>query len=242
MFLSRDNYSQIIKEHKILRITGCIGIVAALTGFTADWFLYGGFYGGAEFGTVSREIMGRISNARLMTGGLLGPIEAGFYIIGFWHMFLALKPGGKIPAAITFGGLSWAVILGSGAYHSSFVFRGLLLRAQNTITDQQFEGFRLLTADTLQYMHLLYNVMFVTGLAATVIFLWLILFRKTYYPRWMVLFVPTLWVLVLPPITRHIPAPLGGMLHGGSMNLSFLLYFTVSTLLLWKSGTETESE
>ncbi len=131
MFLSRDNYSQIIKEHKILRITGCIGIVAALTGCTAD---------------------------------------------------------------------------------------------------------------TLQYMHLLYIIMFVTGLAATVTFLWLILFRKTYYPRWMVLFVPTLWVLVLPPITRHIPAPLGGMLHGGSMNLSFLLYFTVSTLLLWKSGTETESE
>ena len=231
-----------MKEHRILQITGLTGIMAALTGFIADWLLYGGFYGGAEFGTVSREIMSRISNARLMAGGVLGPIEAGLYIVGFRHMFLALKPGGKIPAAITFGGLSWAVILGSGAYHSAFVFRGLLLRAQNVLADPQVAWFRSLTADTLQYMHLLYNVMFVTGLAATVTFLWLILFRKTLYPRWMVLFVPTLWVLVLPPVTRHIPAPLGGMLHGGSMNLSFLLYFTVSTFLLWKTGTEKENE
>jgi len=222
-----------MNEQKLLRLTGLIGMLAALMGFTADWLLYGGFYGGDEFYTISRQIMSAISNTRLMAGGLLGPIEAAFYIVGFWHIYLVLRPGGKTLAAITFGGLSWSVIVGAGAFHSAFVFKGLLLRAQKAIADPQISWFRALLNDASQYMHLLYNVMFILGLVATFIFLFLILFRKTLYPKWMVLFVPTLWVLVLPQIAQNIPAPVGGMLLGGSLNLSFLLYFIISTTLLW---------
>ena len=223
-----------MNEQKLLRLTGLIGMLAALMGFTADWLLYGGFYGGEEFYTISGQIMSNVSNTRLMVGGLLGPIEAAFYIVGFWHIYMALRPGGKTLAAITFGGLSWSVIVGAGAFHSAFVFKGLLLRAQKIITDPQISWFQALLSDASRYIHLLYQVMFFLGLAATFVFLFLILFRKTLYPKWMVLFVPTLWVLVLPQIAKNIPAPIGGMLLGGSMNLSFLLYFAVSTILLWK--------
>ena len=223
-----------MNEQKLLRLTGSIGMLAALMGFTADWLLYGGSYGGAEFRTMYQKIMSDVSNTRLMAGGLLGPIEAAFYIVGFWHIYLALRPGGKTLAAITFGGLSWSVIVGAGAYHSAFVFKGLLIRAQKAIADPQISWFQVLLSDASQYIHLLYNVMFILGLAATFTFLFLILFRKTLYPKWMVLFVPTLWVLVLPQIAQNIPAPVGGMLMGGSMNLSFLLYFAVSTILLWE--------
>ena len=224
-----------MKEQKSLLRTGLVGIVAAIMGFTADWLLYGGFYSGREFYTISRTIMSEISNARLMLGGVLGPIEAAFYIVGFWHIYLALRPGGKILAAITFGGLSWSVIVGAGAYHSAFVFKALLLRAQKAIANPQAEWFQSLLQDSSQYMHLLYNVMFVIGLVATFTFVWVILFRETFYPRWMVIFVPTLWILVLPHIAQNIPAPVGGMLFGGSMNLSFLLYFAVSTFLVQRS-------
>ncbi len=223
-----------MNEQKLLRLTGLIGVLAALMGFIADWLLYGGFYGGAEFFIISRKIMSAISNTRLMAGGLLGPIEAAFYIIGFGHIYLALRPGGKTLAAITFGGLSWSVIVGAGAYHSAFVFKGLLLRTQNAMADPRPDWFQALLNDAAQYMHLLYNVMFILGLAATFTFLFLILFRKTLYPKWMVLFVPTLWILVLPQIAENIPAPVGGMLLGGSMNLSFLIYFVISTILLWR--------
>ena len=150
--------------------------MAALTGFTADWLLYGGFYGGAEFYQTSRQIMSNISTTRLMLGGILGPIEAAFYIIGFWHIFLALKSGGKTLAAFTFGGLSWSIIVGAGAYHAAFVFKGLLLRAQNAISNPQVEWFSTLIKHSNQYFHLLYNVMFVLGVAATLTFLFAILF------------------------------------------------------------------
>ncbi len=223
-----------MNEEKLLHLTGLSGILATLMGFTADWFLYGGFYGGAEFYTISRQIMGNVSNTRLMVGGLLGPIEAAFYIIGFGHIFLALRSGGKALAAITFGGLSWSVIVGAGAFHSAFVFNGLLLRAQKAITDPQVSWFQALLNDASQYIQLLYNVMFILGLVATFTFLFLVLFRKTLYSKWMVLFIPTLWVLILPQIAKKIPAPVGGMIVGGSLNLSFLLYFVVSMILLWR--------
>ncbi len=227
-----------MSKQQLIRLTGVIGIAASLMGFTADWLLYGGFYAGPEFYEFSRKIMSEISNTRLMLGGVLGPIEAAFYIVGFWHIFMALKSGGKILAATTFGGLSWSAIVGTGAYHSAFVFMGLLLRAQNAISNPQVEWFSILMRDSSLYFHLLYNVMFGLGLAATLAFLFLILFRKTCYPKWMALFVPTLWILFLPYVTRYIPAPLGGMLYGGSMNLSFLLYFCVSTVYLWNRNTE----
>ena len=223
-----------MNEQKLLRLTGLIGMLATLMGFTADWLLYGGFYGGAEFSSISRQIMGNISNTRLMVGGLLGPVEAPFYIVGFGHIYLALRSGGKTLAAVTFGCLSWSVIVGAGAFHSAFVFKGLLLRVQKAIADPQISWFQSLLSDASLYIYLLYQVMFFLGLAATFTFVWLILFRKTLYPKWMVLFVPTLWVLVLPQIAKNIPAPIGGMLLGGSLNLSFLLYFAVSTILLWK--------
>ncbi len=185
--------------------------------------------------------MSEISVNRLMLGGVLGPIEAAFYIVGFWHIFLALKPAGKIPAYLTFGALSWSVIVGAGAYHSSFVFKGLLLRAKHAAVHPQAAWFQSLFADSSRYTHLLYTVMFVLGLAATFVFLFAVLRGRTHYPRWMVLFIPTLWVLLLPILASHVPPPAGGMLLGGSVNLSFLLYFCVSTLLLWNRGGRPQS-
>ncbi len=117
-----------MKKQKILFITGLSGILAALMGFGADWLLYGGFYGGPEFSQMSRKILSEISLNRLMLGGVLGPLETVFYIIGFWHIYLALKDGSKSLAAISFVGFSWSFIVGAGVFHSAFVFKGLILR------------------------------------------------------------------------------------------------------------------
>jgi len=61
-----------------------------------------------------------------LLGGVLGPLETVFYIIGFWHIYLALKDGSKSLAAISFVGFSWSFIVGAGAFHSAFVFKGLI--------------------------------------------------------------------------------------------------------------------
>ena len=117
---------------KAIRITGLAGITGALLMFAGDMFLYGGFYGGAEFFEQSRTIMGEIPQLRLMIGGALGPLAAIMYVIGCWHIYLALKPGGKTLAAIAFAGLAGMMII-SGAYHAGFTNIGFIIRAKRNI-------------------------------------------------------------------------------------------------------------
>jgi len=221
-----------MNQQKILRITGLAGILAALTGFIAEMLLYGGFYSGSEFYGASRRIMSEISINRLMVGGVLGPIEAIIYIIGFWHVYLALKPGSKLLSQITFAGFSSMMIVG-GAFHSAFVYTGLIQRAKNTVQSTDLQIMETLLDQSGDYIHLLYKITFFAGLMGTIALVSAILFRKTLYPKWILFFTPTLLVLAVPPAARLIPAPLGGIIYGGSVSLSFLLFFCVSEIMLW---------
>ena len=224
-----------MNQQKILRITGLIGMAAALIGFSADVLLYGGFYGGGEFYAVSRKIMSTIPLTRLMLGGALGPIEVIFYIFGFWHIYLALKTGSQWLAQIAFAAFSASFIVGGGAFHSAFVFQGLILRAQNVAEAVDLPVFSSLLTQSSRYMQWLYGMAWAFALVGTIAFVVAILFRKTRYPKWMVFLTPQILVVATPYLFRHIPAPVGGILYGGSVNLSILLFFCVSTALLWNA-------
>lgn len=219
---------------KILRFTGLAGILGAMLMFTGDMFLYGGFYSGAEFSEYSRKIMSEIPLLRLMIGGAIGPIGSILYAIGFWHIFLALKPGSKILSKITFSAFASMMIVG-GAFHSGFVNTGLILRAKNSIHAPDLEVMKSLIAQSNTYIHFLYNIIYFLGLIATITYLYVILFKKTYYPKWIVLFTPTL-LLFTAPVAKLIPSPAGGIIYGGYNNLTFLLFFCISTVILWNGG------
>ncbi|NOX90699.1 MAG: hypothetical protein GXO77_16995, partial [Calditrichaeota bacterium] len=218
-------------ELKKLRFTGLAGVLAALLMFAGDMFLYGGFYGGAEYYKVSREIMSEIPLLRLMIGGAIGPIAAILYVIGFWQIFLALKTGSKTLAKITFFAFTSMMIVG-GAFHSDFVNTGLILRAKNSINAVDMEVMETLIAQSKTYINFLYQIVFVFGLIGTITFLYAVLFKKTRYPKWIVFFTPTLLTLTAPA-ARLLPSPVGGIVYGGYTNLSFFLFFCVSMFILW---------
>jgi len=219
-------------DQKILRLTGLAGITGALLMFTGDMFLYGGFYSGAEFSEQSRIIMGEIPQLRLMIGGALGPVAAILYVTGFWHVYLALKPGGKTLAAIAFVGFACMMII-SGAYHAGFTNVGLVLRAKNVVQEIDLGTLERLIEQSWEFGGFLYNILFVFGTIGTIFFLITVIFRKTSYPKWIILFTPTLLVFAAP-LAQYIPTPVGGIIYGGYYNLVFLLFFVVSTVILGK--------
>jgi len=220
---------------KQIRLCGWAGVLAAVIGFVAEMLLYGGFYGGAEYYRVSRQIMSEIPLSRLIWGGALGPIEAIFYLIGFWHIYLALKPGSQRLAQIVFAAFSAMMIVG-GAFHSAFVYTGLITRALNTVQAVDLPVLKTLLSQSDTYIRLLYRVTFAFGLTGTLAFVWAVWFKKTLYPRWLVFFTPTLLILLVQPLARYIPAPLGGIVLGGSVSLCFLLFFSLSVFLLRGKG------
>jgi len=156
---------------KQIRLCGWAGVLAAVIGFVAEMLLYGGFYGGAEYYRVSRQIMSEIPLSRLIWGGALGPIEAIFYLIGFWHIYLALKPGSQRLAQIVFAAFSAMMIVG-GAFHSAFVYTGLITRALNTVQAVDLPVLKTLLSQSDTYIRLLYRVTFAFGLTGTLAFVW----------------------------------------------------------------------
>lgn len=214
-----------------IRLTGCAGIAGVLLMFAGDMLLYGGLYGGPEFMEASRRIMGEIPLARLMAGGIIGPVAAVFCALGFWHMYLALKSGGTIPAAVTLTAFASMYVVG-GAYHAGFVHTGLIMRARNAAQDIDAGAIETLLGNSNEYLRLLFGIAFILGCTATIPFLYTVLRGNTLYPKWIVLATPTLLILTRPFVAQ-IPAPIGGIIYGGLINLSFLLFFFISTAILW---------
>jgi hypothetical protein len=219
-----------------IRYTGIAGISGALLMFAGDMLLYGSFHSGAEFPEHSRILMGEIPLLRLMIGGAIGPVAALLYALGFWHVYLAVRDGGKVLAALIFSAFASMMTVG-GTYHAGFVTTGLIVRAKNAAHEFDPGVMSTLLDQSDRYLLLLFRMSFVLGALATIMFLYTVLRKKTSYPKWMILFTPTLLIMTAR-LAVHIPAPVGSILYGGYINLSFLLFFCVSTVVLW-TGTRT---
>ena len=73
------------------------------------------------------------------------------------------------------------------------------------------------------------------GSGDQILLLALVLFGKTYYPRWTVLANPAI-LLLLSPLVDRLPSPFGAILSGGFTNLSIAVFFVVSVLTTWNSS------
>jgi hypothetical protein len=70
---------------------------------------------------------------------------------------------------------------------------------------------------------------------SVVLLAYAVLRKETLYPRWFAALNPAL-LFLLSTLFQWLPAPLGGLLVIGAGNLVFLVFFTVSTMLLWHGG------
>jgi hypothetical protein len=93
----------------------------------------------------------------------------------------------------------------------------------------------MLLEQSWEFLGFLYDILFVFATVETIFFLIAIIFRKTRYPKWIILLTPTLLDFAAP-LTQYIRSPVGGIIYGGYYNLVFLLFFTVSTVKLWDRG------
>lgn len=220
-----------MEDLKLLRWTGIAGVIGAIVLFIGDMFLFGSWLSGQEALAENWRLMSRFSPLRLMIGGILGPISTIFYGLGCWHFYLALKPGGKQLGFLVFLTYASGMIVG-GAYQAASPVLGFFFHVEQALGQ---EGFDLLSASTLQYLTLLFTIAQIFGIIGSLLFIFLVLCRFTRYPRWMIFVTPPV-ILFTRTIFRHLPAPLGGNLLAGYINLGFLLIFGVSLKILWHGG------
>ena len=199
-----------------------IGLSGAILMFIGDMVLYYSKDDYVADGTLKPviDIMKKESRARLYIGGIIGPLAAFFYCIGYYHLVLIMNEKFQVFGWICFFINCLGIICG-GTFHSHCAYFGLIGRHDKEETIDE----------VYKYLNIQKSVAF--GLQG-IGFLLLVLFialKWTIFPRWMIIFSPGILFLLFP-LTRKLPKGLHMIISGGWTNLISVIYYGMALLNL----------
>jgi hypothetical protein len=213
---------------RLLRLCCLSGLAGSVLFLTGDMLFYGSWSSGADFHAY-REMAERPA-AELVIGGALGPVAALFSALGMGIFFLTLELGGRKLAATSAVLLAVMMLIG-GSYHAVFTCFGFASKVAEQATRGALLAQVASLRDTISYP------MYVSGLAGTALVYLLALWKKTRFPRWLLILLPTTLSMADDAFRRFfemIPTPFGGIIRGGWINGSFLLFFAIATCVFWR--------
>lgn len=192
-----------------------IGLLGSFLMFLGDMTLYydPNDYDGKDAVNNIIGIMKNVSVKRLYIGGLLGPICAFIYCIGFFHIVLASQEKYLPIGWAIFLTKTFAMIFG-GAFHIQSAYLGLLSRHEN----------KGALDESLKFLKLQAIIVFAIAALANIALTLLILFGYTVFPRWQALFTPIIF-LILTPLADRLPKGLHMIIRGGWFNLIYFAYY-----------------
>jgi hypothetical protein len=227
MIENRDgDSSDPMKTDKAQWLAGWCGLAGALLFFTGDMLFYGHFGAGATFASGALTTVQQSSTERLFAGGLVGPIAACLCILGFWHVYQNVKPSAKTLGRLMFAAFFVMMIVGS-AVHALWVAKGIGMKYCSEPHSDCAPVLELAN----QYWNLLYVMSATPGYIGTALLAYLVISGRTIYPRSAILANPAVFLLLLSLGASQVPSPVGGILVGGTTNLSIAAFFAVSLFL-----------
>ncbi len=206
-------------------LTGLVGLLGAVLTGVGEFILH--FDALARFGA-ENEFFEGISDQRTTIGHFVGVLGAPLYLVGCWHIKLMLQPANKIWSMTAFfvaayGFAVGAVWIGSRASISALV---------NAPTSPEIV--QLIGLYDFRYETLL-QIIRVTVLALSVIYIWLTLTGRSHYPKWMAALNPILLILVSFIVYAVTPS-LGKYLMPIALNVAFFVLFMASIMIARKKG------
>ena len=198
--------------------TGAIGILAAVLTGAGEFILH--FDPAARF-SENYAFFLDISDYRSTIGHFIGALSAPFYIVGCWHIRLMLMPANPRWANIAFyigayGFAVGAVWLGSRASISALMNVPPSIAVDNLIAlyETRYES--------------LLQIIRVSVLLLSAIYIWLVLTGRSHYPRWMSILNPIL-LIVASFVVFVISPALGKYIMPIALNVAFAIFFILST-------------
>lgn len=207
-------------------ITAFFGLIATCLVGAGEYLLH--YDALARFTDGGYDFMRGIPADRSTLGHFLGVFGATLYPIGCYHIYLMLRPANQRWAFVafligTFGFIVGVVWIGSRASVSALI----QLPESSEIT-------ALIDLYDLRYETLL-QVIRLTTLIISGIFIWLSMTGRSHYPKWMALFNPILLIImnfvlfaIAPEIGKH-SMPI-------ALNVAFFIFFVLSLGLSFKAN------
>lgn len=216
-------------NHRTIIITGIIGIAAAILVGAGEFMLHyspAGDY--ADDGNYVYLL--HVPEWRITWGHFLAMFGAPFYLIGYWHMYLGLRPYGKILPYLFFFISAYGFMFGA-VWMGSRASIALLAQANFAAEGHNSEVLRELIRYYILHSESLLQVIRVTTLISSAAFIFMVLTGKTLYPRWMALFNPIV-LLLLSFILFAIAPEIGKYTLPIALNMGYFIFFSLSTLQL----------
>jgi hypothetical protein len=218
-------------NQNIIKITGIIGIVAAVLVGTGEFLLH--YSPAGDYANDGNYVyLLQVSESRITWGHFLAVLGAPLYLVGFWHIYLGLKPFGKIIPGVIFFITAYGFIFGT-IWIGSRASIVLLAQANFATEGHNSEVLRGLMDYYILHSESLLEVTRATTLLSSLAFIVLVLTGKTLYPRWMAIFNPIL-LLVSSFILFAIAPAIGKFTLPIALNVGYFMFFTISTLQLVK--------
>jgi hypothetical protein len=215
-----------------VRLTGAIGLAGALCLVLGDLLLT------PALPSSSLDVIavrGGIEANSLYISGLLGACGTLLYVFGAWHVYFPLRPAGATLAAAALAAFAF-MLVATGLYHAVFITQNFGAKVAVAAKADPVAVMALALPEG--YSNLLLNfLVFPPAIVFTGLSAYLILTRKTHYPRWILTISPFLVAGAYALLTFWAggvePRLLSFALIGNVYNLANLLFFAVSTVLLW---------
>jgi hypothetical protein len=233
-----------LSSRTAIRASGLAGIAGALCWTLGDALIVGGNASPADYPLLMKDYAGRIafgalaetlssSEARLAFGALIANVAIPLYLLGSWHFYRGIKPGGKTLAAIVFAllvcGNAWSPL-----GHAAFYFIAMIYKTLPLVPEAG-HGALLDLGDRFHAVLMIAWLLPLGTLAlATAVLAIAIARGGTFYPRWTAAVLnPVTLMAIGVALPYALPEPYRTWLHGAGINIGWLFAYAFSTALLW---------
>ena len=188
--------------------------------YTPEDFAYGPKSSAEEKLNSIIDVMKSLPEKRVMAGGMIGPVAAFLYCVGFFHIVLMTNGQAHTLAFVSFLLSCFGIITG-GAYHSHCAYLGLLGDGKN----------RAALHIVMKYFQKLPLLLYAGEGIGFLLLIFLIATGKTVLPRWMFLLSPGV-LFLLKPVVGRLPKGARIIVSGGWTNLISVIYYAAVLIVV----------
>ncbi|MCX4965666.1 hypothetical protein OHA98_12610 [Streptomyces sp. NBC_00654] len=228
-----------------IRLAGIAGIAASIAWLIGDILLLGepvaspgdhlvlkGYDGTAGD---SLAAMLSASSAQLAWGALLGVLTGPLYLVACWHLYQGLRPAPRLlsspPMVLLTTGFALAPFV-----HGSFYYWGQAARAVDA-SGVRSAALDALPGDMADVLFIPYGVLLFCWVLGSAWMAVSVFRGATAFPRWMGAVNPLVCILAGGLVAALTPGPVGTAIQGAQLSIGNLLFFSLSTAVLWNART-----
>ena len=210
-----------------MRLLGLSGVLGGIL-FIAGDLLYNHIPGSNK---TPEEKMSTLPESRLLLAGTLGLVGCWFYTLAAAHLYFAFRPGGALFAIGTFLAFA-AVMICYGISHTAYFSIASGAQVAVRLGSDAGTGARLGNA----FFKRLVYITYLPVVIASGMMIYGILSGRSFYPRWMVVFLPVVIYLLKKPVVWLLRGRLRELVNDSYDNISLFVFYAISTIVLWNAA------